>query len=82
MFGEESAVLVTYMASFSRFTQEQGIVYYLRLITKMQDTIAISASRHQGVVIKFVADNAFILINEAAQALAVMVDVNIEMAHQ
>ena len=69
MFGQKSAVLVTDMASFSQITQEQGIVYYLGMIKKMQDIIAISATRHQGVVIKFSADNAFVLFNEVDQAL-------------
>lgn len=80
MFGKKSAILVTDMSHFSQVTNELGIVYYLGLIKKMQDIIAMSVSRQQGQVIKFVADNSFSIFDNVDQAIATMIEVNEKMS--
>jgi len=80
MFGQKSTILVTDMSHFSQVTNELGIVYYLGMIKKMQDIIAMSVSRHQGQVIKFSADNSFSIFKTVEQALAAMIEVNQKMS--
>ena len=80
MFGQEAAVLVTDMSYFSQVTKELGIVYYLTMIKKMQDIVSMSVVRHQGEVIKFIADNSFSIFESVDQALAAIIEININMA--
>ncbi len=80
MFGQKSTILVTDMSHFSQVTNELGIVYYLGMIKKMQDIIAMSVSRQQGQVIKFAADNSFSIFENVEQALATIIEVNEKMS--
>jgi class 3 adenylate cyclase len=80
MFGQEAAVLVTDMSYFSKVTKELGIVYYLTMIKNMQDIVSMSVVRHQGEVIKFVADNSFSIFASVDQAVAAVIEINRDMA--
>jgi class 3 adenylate cyclase len=80
MFGKKATILVTDMSHFSQVTNELGIVYYLGMIKKMQDIIAMSVSRHQGQVIKFAADNSFSIFETVDQAIAAIIEVNQKMS--
>jgi len=80
MFGQESAILVTDMSHFSQVTNELGIVYYLGMIKKMQDIVAMSVSRQKGQVIKFAADNSFSIFESVDQAIATIIEINEKMS--
>ncbi len=80
MFGQKSAILVTDMSHFSQVTNELGIVFYLGMIKRMQDIIAMSVSRQDGQVIKFAADNSFSIFKNVEQAIATIVEVNEKMS--
>lgn len=76
LFGQSAAVVVTDMSSFSKITQEKGIVAYLALIKQMQDIVSLSVKAFNGKVIKYFADNAFLLFPTPDDALACVLDIN------
>ncbi|MDC2891121.1 adenylate/guanylate cyclase domain-containing protein [Psychrosphaera algicola] len=79
MFGQDATVLVTDMSHFSKVTQQHGIIYYLAMIKRMQDAIALSVAKHKGLVIKFVADNSFSKFEDVDSALACIKEINHKM---
>lgn len=76
MFEQDRAVLVTDMSHFSAVTKQHGIIYYLAMIKRMQDILAMTVTRHNGTVIKFVADNSFSIFNRAEDALNCIIEIN------
>ncbi|WP_016956905.1 adenylate/guanylate cyclase domain-containing protein [Catenovulum agarivorans] len=76
LYGTKGAVLIMDMSGFSLVTQKYGIVYYLSMIHRMQQITKPTIERHQGVVVKFVADNVFARFNSAAQAINAVVEIN------
>ena len=76
MFGVNRAVLVIDMSHFTKITKEYGIIYYMTLIKRMQDAVALSIPRHNGQLINFLADNAFIVFNQVDDALDCIQEVN------
>lgn len=79
MFGQSAAVLVTDMSHFSKVTQQHGIIYYLAMIKRMQDIVALSVAKNSGQIIKFIADNSFSIFNSVDQALACILEINRKM---
>ena len=76
IFGQNATVLIIDMAGFSKITQQQGIFYYLSLIKRMQDVVSMAVTRHKGTVIKFLADNAFIILDSPSASLACVEDIH------
>jgi class 3 adenylate cyclase len=79
MFGQSAAVLVTDMSHFSKVTQQHGIIYYLAMIKRMQDVVALSVAKHHGHIIKFIADNSFSIFNSVDAALSCILEINHKM---
>lgn len=82
LFGHECAVLISDMSHFSKVTQQHGIVYYLGLIKRMQDVVSLATVRHRGLVIKFVADNAFCIFDSVDSAVECVKDIQTGIAKE
>lgn len=76
IFGQSATVLVIDMSGFSKITKQEGIIYYLSLIKRMQDTVAMAITRHHGTLIKFLADNAFVIFDAPQHALNCIEDIH------
>ncbi|MCK7594148.1 adenylate/guanylate cyclase domain-containing protein [Pseudomarimonas salicorniae] len=75
-YGCERAVLVVDMSGFSSLTQRHGIVHYLSMVRRMQITAEPIVHGHEGVILKFEADNAFAMFPEVDAALAAAFELN------
>jgi hypothetical protein len=51
------------MYPLSPNTKHHDIIYYLAMIKRMHDIIAMTVNKYQGAVIKFVADNSLSIFN-------------------
>ncbi|WP_026375041.1 adenylate/guanylate cyclase domain-containing protein [Aestuariibacter salexigens] len=76
IYGMEATVVVIDMTQFTKVTQAHGIVYYLSLIKRMQDCVSICIPRFNGTLIKFSADNAFLIFDTVEEALTCLIDIN------
>ncbi len=76
-FGHEGAILILDMADFSLKTKTHGIVYYLSLIKKMQQTVEPIIKNRSGQLVKFEADNAFTFFDTAENALQAGIDMKV-----
>jgi len=79
MFGQHAAVLVTDMSHFSKVTQQHGIIYYLAMIKRMQDVVALSVAKNKGKIVKFIADNSFSIFDDIDSALQCILEINQKM---
>lgn len=79
MFGQHRAVLVTDMSHFSKVTQQHGIIYYLAMIKRMQDVVALAVAKHKGHIVKFIADNSFSIFDDVDTALRCIQEINTRM---
>lgn len=79
MFEQTKAVLVTDMSHFSKVTKQHGIIYYLAMIKRMQDVVAMAVTRHKGQLIKFLADNSFSVFDSVDDALKCIIEINEKM---
>jgi class 3 adenylate cyclase len=79
MFEQTKAVLVTDMSQFSKVTKRHGIIYYLSMIKRMQDIVAMAVTRHKGQLIKFLADNSFSEFDSVDDALRCIIEINEKM---
>ena len=68
-FGRDCAVLISDMSSFSRLTQQFGILHFLTLIRRMETTCAPVIESHGGHVCKTIADNLFATFPTAQAAV-------------
>src|SRR5687768_3707476 len=59
MFGRRAAVLVLDMSGFSQLTSKYGIIYYLSMVTQMEDVATPAVVKNGGHVFKQEADNLF-----------------------
>jgi class 3 adenylate cyclase len=75
-FGTKQCVVVIDMANFSLVTHKHGIIYYLSLIHTMQKTVEHKVSAYDGVLIQFLADNAFFIIDDVNRAVECLMDIN------
>lgn len=82
MFGENKAILVTDMSHFSRVTKSHGIVHYLSMIKVMQDVVSMALPKHNGNLIKFLADNAFVLFDCVDDAVNCIMEINRKMKEE
>ncbi|MCL4274150.1 MAG: adenylate/guanylate cyclase domain-containing protein [Anaerolineales bacterium] len=58
-YGAEHTVFVLDMSGFSLLTRKYGIVHYLSMIQRMQQTVIPIVEGHNGRIVKFEADNCF-----------------------
>jgi adenylate cyclase len=79
LFEETKAVLVTDMSHFSKVTKKHGIIYYLGMMKRMQDIIAMAVAKHNGTLVKFVADNSFSVFNSVDDAVNCIIETNHKM---
>lgn len=58
-YGAERTVLIWDMSGFSLLTRRHGIVHYLSMVRRMQETTRPIVHEHKGSLVKFEADNGF-----------------------
>jgi len=68
--------MVLDMAQFTRSVQVHGVLHFLARIGRMRRIVAGAVAVHGGLAVKFDADNAFVLFDRAADALAAAVAIN------
>jgi adenylate cyclase len=68
-FGTERSVLIWDMSGFSLLTRRHGIVHYLSMVRRMQEITQPIVAEHQGVMVKFEADNGFAVFPEPEHAI-------------
>lgn len=68
-FGRVGAVCIIDMCGFTKACREQGTIYYLSMVRRMQLIVEPIINRHQGSVVKFEADNCFAQFDTVADAL-------------
>src|SRR5690242_18275299 len=67
LFGEDWAIMFTDLAGFSRQTERYGITHFLQVIFEHKRLLLPVVARHDGIVIKLVADS-FLLIFKRVDA--------------
>jgi adenylate cyclase len=68
-FGDEHAIFVLDMSSFSLLTRKYGIVHYLSMVRRMQLTVEPIIETFEGSVLKFEADNCFAIFPDTLPAI-------------
>jgi adenylate cyclase len=76
-YGREGAIFILDMADFSLNTKTHGIVYYLSLIKKMQQTVEPIIRSRSGHLVKFEADNAYAYFDTPENALQAGIDMKV-----
>lgn len=77
IFGCVCAIMVLDMSGFSRLSLQYGVIHFLAMIQRMNLLVREITPLHGGRIIKFEADNAFVLFDTVEQALAVAQDINL-----
>ncbi|MFZ5909707.1 MAG: adenylate/guanylate cyclase domain-containing protein [Chloroflexota bacterium] len=75
-FGRRKLVLVLDMSGFSLLTRKYGVVHYLSLVKRMQLTARPIIEEHNGLVVKFEADNCFAMFDTALSAVRAAIKLN------
>jgi len=75
-FGHRKAIFVLDMSSFSLLTQKYGVVHYLSLLKRMQNTALPVVEAHQGEVVKFEADNCYAMFDDVLSAVQTSIELN------
>lgn len=73
-FGEKTVVLVIDMSGFTKTVKDHGIVHYLSMINEMQKIVRDSVESSSGRIIKFEADNAFVVFKVPKKGLLCSLD--------
>jgi class 3 adenylate cyclase len=68
-YGAEHAVFVLDMSGFSLLTRKYGIVHYLSMVQRMQQTTEPIIQSYGGIMIKYEADNCFAVFPEVLPAV-------------
>lgn len=79
-FGRRRAVFVMDMSGFSLLTQRFGIVHYLSMVKRMQITTQPIIEKHDGILVKFEADNCFAMFEDVPSAVEAAVALNTAFA--
>ena len=74
-FCETHAVMVMDMSGFSRLTIKYGIIHFLAMIHRMNQIVTPAVEEHGGTVVKFEADNAFVIFPDVEPAVEACVDI-------
>jgi class 3 adenylate cyclase len=75
-FEQERTIFVLDMSGFSRTVQRFGIIHYLAMIQRMRRIVLPVISKHDGIVVKFEADNCFAVFSNPDDALAASLDIH------
>lgn len=76
-YGRRVAVLCLDMSGFSELALRHGIVHYLSMVRRMQLTAKPIVESHEGIVVKFVADNCFAVFEEVAASIRASIALNL-----
>ena len=68
-YGAEYAVFVLDMSGFSLLTRKYGIVHYLSMVRRMQQTTEPIVKSYGGIMIKYEADNCFAIFPDPLSAV-------------
>ena len=68
-FEQEKTIFVLDMSGFSRAVQRYGIIHYLTMIRRMRRIVGPIVEKHEGLVVKFEADNCFAVFDSPKQAI-------------
>lgn len=68
-YGAEHTTFVLDMSGFSLLTRKYGIVHYLSMIRRMQQTVNPILESYNGRIIKFEADNCFAVFSNPLMAV-------------
>ena len=68
-YGAEYAVFVLDMSGFSLLTRKYGIVHYLSMVKRMQQTTEPIVKSYGGIMIKYEADNCFAVFPDPLAAV-------------
>jgi adenylate cyclase len=68
-YGAEYAVFVLDMSGFSLLTRKYGIVHYLSMVKRMQQTTEPIVKAYGGIMIKYEADNCFAVFPDPLAAV-------------
>ncbi len=68
-FEQEKTIFVLDMSGFSRAVQRYGIIHYLTMIRRMRRIVQPIVEKHDGLVVKFEADNCFAVFDHPKQAI-------------
>src|SRR5687767_6263977 len=69
LFGSTCAVLCSDMSGFMRGTDQRGILHFLSLVGLMQRLTRPVVERHEGTLVKFVADNLLAVFADSLHAV-------------
>lgn len=75
-FGAERTVLVLDMSGFSRLTRQHGIIHYLSMVRRMQESVRPIVHERGGSVVKFEADNAFTVFPDPYAGIQAAIAIN------
>lgn len=75
-YGVERSVMVIDMSGFSLLTRRHGVVHYLSMVRRMQETVRPIVHQHGGSIVKFEADNAFAIFPAPEAAIRAAIEVN------
>ena len=75
-FGAERAVLVLDMSGFSLLTRRHGVIHYLSMVRRMQETVRPIVHDHEGSIVKFEADNGFAVFPDPESAIRAAIEMN------
>ncbi|GAB4505420.1 MAG: hypothetical protein Fur0043_24150 [Anaerolineales bacterium] len=75
-FGRRKLVFVLDMSGFSLLTRKYGVVHYLSLVKRMQLTAQPIIEEHNGLVVKFDADNCFAMFDTTLSAVRASIELN------
>ena len=75
-FGRRKLVFVLDMSGFSLLTRKYGVVHYLALVKRMQLTARPIIEEHNGLVVKFEADNCFAMFDTTLSAVRTSIELN------
>lgn len=75
-FGRRKLIFVLDMSGFSLLTRKYGVVHYLSLVKRMQITAQPIIRAHNGLIVKFEADNCFAMFDTALSAVRAAIELN------
>ena len=75
-FEQERTIFVLDMSGFSRTVQRFGIIHYLAMVHRMRRIVEPVVEKHDGIVVKFEADNCFAVFTKPDDGLAAALDIH------
>lgn len=68
-FSVNATVFVLDISGFTRLTAKRGVIFYLAMVRRMQQLCRQVIGDHDGLIVKFEADNLFALFDDVDHAL-------------